>query len=103
MRNFFVDAVNDVTGTTFILHHVILPLGHLSFYNPPEDRLSRRCLPREVRQNRNFVHYGLFVLFFPQLIAGPIVHFMNSSAVFDANFGSFRGSQYHDRSRYLLE
>ena len=71
--NFFVTTVNDAAGTTFVLQHVLLPLG-ISFYTFQKIAYLVDVARGEVR-NRNFVHYSLFVLFFPQLIAGPIVHF----------------------------
>jgi D-alanyl-lipoteichoic acid acyltransferase DltB (MBOAT superfamily) len=51
---------------------IVLPLGifvlHIS-----EGRVSRRQLG--TKSNPTFIDFALFVMFFPQLIAGPIVHF----------------------------
>ncbi|MCK7577417.1 MAG: hypothetical protein MZV65_17460, partial [Chromatiales bacterium] len=58
---------------TWIPSHVILPLGHLVLH------LSARSptwsMPTRARRaSTTSLHYCLFVTFFPQLIAGPIVH-----------------------------
>jgi D-alanyl-lipoteichoic acid acyltransferase DltB (MBOAT superfamily) len=71
--NFLTAAVNDLTGSNFVLTQVILPLG-ISFITFQKiafliDVHSRRIASFTLRD------YCLFVLFFPQLIAGPIVHY----------------------------
>src|SRR5665213_1162080 len=71
--NFFVGAVNDVFGAQYVLTQIVLPLG-ISFITFQKiaflvDVHSRRIESFTLRD------YGLFVLFFPQLIAGPIVHY----------------------------
>ena len=70
--NFFVGAVEDILGVDFNLHEIILPLA-ISFFTFQQIAYlvdAYRGLTREY----NFLHYCLFVTFFPQLIAGPIVH-----------------------------
>jgi alginate O-acetyltransferase complex protein AlgI len=71
--NFFVGTVNDVFGTQYVLAHIVLPLG-ISFITFQKiaflvDVHGRRIEAFTLRD------YALFVLFFPQLIAGPIVHY----------------------------
>lgn len=69
--DFFVTNINAAFGTGFVLHKLILPLG-ISFFT--FQQLSyvidsyRRTVPKYA-----LVDYALFVTFFPQLIAGPIV------------------------------
>jgi alginate O-acetyltransferase complex protein AlgI len=80
--NFFVDVTNDVWGTTYVLQHIVLPLG-LSFITFQKiaflvDAHSGRI------DSLSFQEYILFVLFFPQLIAGPIVHFREMMPQFRA-------------------
>ena len=87
--NFFVSATNDALGTSFVLARIILPLG-ISFIT-----FQKIAFLVDVHAGRieefTFEDYCLFVLFFPQLIAGPIVHyremmpqFHRASARFDA-------------------
>jgi alginate O-acetyltransferase complex protein AlgI len=71
--NFFVSATNDIFGTNYVLAKIILPLG-ISFITFQKiaflvDVSSKRVAAFTLQD------YCLFVLFFPQLIAGPIVHY----------------------------
>lgn len=70
--NFFVDSTNALLGTSFTLERIVLPLA-ISFFTFQQITYlvdTWRGLSREY----GFLHYALFVTFFPQLIAGPIVH-----------------------------
>ena len=70
-HDFFFDNMNHAFGLNLTLNRVALPLG-ISFFT--FQQLSyvidsyRRTVPRY-----NILDYSLFVTFFPQLIAGPIV------------------------------
>lgn len=70
--NFFVAQVNDVIGTNYNLENIILPLA-ISFFTFQQISYLVDAYRHETREY-NFLHYCLFVTFFPQLIAGPIVH-----------------------------
>src|SRR5215510_13528906 len=71
--NFLRGTANDVFGTNFLLFDIILPLG-ISFITFQKIAFLVDVYSRRVKQF-TFQDYALFVLFFPQLIAGPIVHF----------------------------
>ena len=71
-RNFFIENVNEVAGTNFRLHEVLLPLG-ISFITFQTIAFLVDCYKNKTSE-RNLLDYALFVSFFPQLIAGPIVH-----------------------------
>ena len=70
-HDFFVSNMNSAFGLHFALNNLALPLG-ISFFT--FQQLSyvidsyRRTVPRY-----NILDYALFVTFFPQLVAGPIV------------------------------
>jgi len=66
-------TINDIFGTNLVLTHVILPLG-ISFITFQKIAFLVDVHAKRVRQF-TLQDYGLFVLFFPQLIAGPIVHY----------------------------
>ena len=70
--NFFVDSLNAVTGTNFHLERIILPLA-ISFFTFQQIAYLVDTYQRKATEH-NFIDYCLFVTFFPQLIAGPIVH-----------------------------
>lgn len=70
--NFFVDNVNLLTGSEWNLQHIILPLA-ISFFTFQQISYLVDAWQGKTKEY-NFLHYTLFVCFFPQLIAGPIVH-----------------------------
>jgi D-alanyl-lipoteichoic acid acyltransferase DltB (MBOAT superfamily) len=70
--NFFVDNINFAFGSGFNLERVILPLA-ISFFT-----FQQVAYLVDVWKGGSpkyaFIDYAFFVAFFPQLIAGPIVH-----------------------------
>ncbi len=71
--DFVYGTINDVFGANFVLLHIILPLG-ISFIT-----FQKIAFLIDVQAGRvkafTFREYCTFVLFFPQLVAGPIVHY----------------------------
>jgi D-alanyl-lipoteichoic acid acyltransferase DltB (MBOAT superfamily) len=70
--NFLVDNFNAALGAQWQVAKIVLPLG-ISFFTFQQIGFlvdASRGITREYR----FADYCLFVIFFPQLIAGPIVH-----------------------------
>ena len=70
--NFFVDNLNTLIGNSLTLETIILPLA-ISFFTFQQITYLVDTYRGETREY-HFLHYALFVTFFPQLIAGPIVH-----------------------------
>jgi len=70
--NFFVSSFAALTGSDFVLQEIILPLA-ISFFTFQQIAYLADVYQRKVTEY-SFLHYCLFVTFFPQLIAGPIVH-----------------------------
>ncbi len=70
--NFFVDGINSAFDVSFNLEQIILPLA-ISFFTFQQIAFLVDSFNGHVKEV-NFVDYALFVTFFPQLIAGPIVH-----------------------------
>ncbi len=70
--NFFIGNVNSLFGSHLPNAHIILPLG-ISFFTFQEIAYLVDAYEGKAREY-NFLNYCLFVSFFPQLIAGPIVH-----------------------------
>jgi len=69
--NFLVDNLNYVTGKQILIPEIILPLA-ISFFTFQQIAfLTERY--KGVEDKYSFLDYSLFVVFFPQLIAGPIV------------------------------
>jgi alginate O-acetyltransferase complex protein AlgI len=70
--NFLAINYNRLTNSSFNLEKIILPLA-ISFFTFQQIAYLVDAYRKETREY-NFLHYCLFVTFFPQLIAGPIVH-----------------------------
>jgi len=70
--NFFVTNLNAWNLTSYHLETIILPLA-ISFFSFQQISYLVDAHRGETRES-SFLHYCLFVSFFPQLIAGPIVH-----------------------------
>lgn len=70
--NFFVDMFETATGIGSGWTDVALPIG-ISFYTFTQIAYLVDTWRGPTRE-RNFIHYLLFVTYFPHLIAGPILH-----------------------------
>ena len=70
--DFVLESANTLFGTQFPLQHVVLPLA-ISFFT-----FNQIAFLVDVHKgyvhDYGFLEYALFILFFPHLIAGPIVH-----------------------------
>ena len=69
---FIVDNLNLITGDDLSLGDIALPLA-ISFFTFQQIAYLVDA-SKGIAQEYRFSHYALFVTFFPQLIAGPIVH-----------------------------
>ena len=69
--DFFLENINELMGASLLLRGILLPLG-ISFYTFQQIAYLIDSAEKET-QGYQFIDYCLFVCFFPQLIAGPIV------------------------------
>lgn len=70
--NFFMDTLNATFGSNRDIGRVILPIG-ISFFTFTQIAFLVDTWRKGIRECR-FIHYGLFVTYFPHLIAGPVLH-----------------------------
>jgi alginate O-acetyltransferase complex protein AlgI len=70
--DFFASSANEIAKTHLPLLHVALPIG-ISFFTFTQIAFLADASKGIVKEYR-FVHYLLFVCYFPHLIAGPILH-----------------------------
>ena len=70
--NFFLGIWGSVTGNASGIGQIILPLG-ISFFTFTQIAFLADVYRGYVKEY-NPIHYGLFVTYFPHLIAGPILH-----------------------------
>ncbi len=70
--NFFVENINLLLNSNIYLDRIVLPLA-ISFFTFQQISYLVDAFKGYTKEY-SFLHYCLFVSFFPQLIAGPIVH-----------------------------
>jgi len=70
--DFFIENINFFTDYNLSLFHLALPLA-ISFYTFQQIAYLVDSYRGDTKEH-NFLDYAVFVTFFPQLIAGPIVH-----------------------------
>ncbi|MDA7818359.1 MBOAT family protein [Sulfurimonas sp.] len=70
--DFFISGVNNVLSSNIELLNLLLPLA-ISFFTFQQIAYLVDSYRQETKEY-DFLNYAIFVTFFPQLIAGPIVH-----------------------------
>lgn len=70
--DFFISSTNALLHSNFELLYVVLPIG-ISFFTFTQIAYLVDTWQGKVKEYR-FIHYVLFVTYFPHLIAGPILH-----------------------------
>lgn len=70
--NFFIANYSQLVGVELVGVNVVLPLG-ISFFTFTQIAFLVDAY-RGIAREYNFVHYVLFVTYFPHLIAGPVLH-----------------------------
>lgn len=87
--DFFITNFNIFTGTDIPLKHILLPLG-ISFFTFQQFSFLLSIYQGD-EKIEGFIDYSLFVTFFPQLIAGPIVLYGEMMP------------QFKDRDKYVVD
>ena len=79
--DFFIENINIVLNSNILLLHLALPLA-ISFFTFQQIAYLVDSYRGETKEY-DFLNYIVFVTFFPQLIAGPIVHHKEMMPQFD--------------------
>ncbi|MBR6595975.1 MAG: MBOAT family protein [Oscillospiraceae bacterium] len=74
--DFFIDSFNAVTGLSIPLLRLALPVG-ISFYTFQSLSYTIDVYRGNVPAQKNPISFGAYVALFPQLIAGPIVRYVD--------------------------
>ncbi len=74
--NFFIDNFNAVTGLSFKLLNIALPIG-ISFYTFQILSYTVDVYRGTVKAQKNLINLATYITMFPQLIAGPIVRYVD--------------------------
>ena len=86
--NFLLVSGNTILGTDIHMQRILLPLAISFFTFQQIAYLVDTC--RSDTGERSFLRYALFVTFFPQLIAGPIVHHKEMLPQFTHNLSGLK-------------
>ena len=70
--DFFIDNINHLLNLSMPFKHIVLPLG-ISFFTFQQISFLHAVYTGELKKRYSFITYSIFVSFFPQLVAGPIV------------------------------
>lgn len=70
--NHFALATNTLTGSTFRVDQILLPIG-ISFYTFQTMSYAIDIYRGKLKPVNHIIDFGFYVSFFPQLVAGPIV------------------------------
>src|SRR5882762_2916130 len=70
--NFLADSLDSLLGTHWGMGRIVLPIG-ISFFTFTQIAFLADTYQKGVTEYK-FSHYGLFVTYFPHLIAGPVLH-----------------------------
>ena len=80
--DFFIDSFNAVTGLSIPLLRLALPVG-ISFYTFQSLSYTIDVYRGNVPAQKNPISFGAYVALFPQLIAGPIVRYVDVARELD--------------------
>ena len=80
--DFFISNINFIIPDTFNQLNIVLPLA-ISFFTFQQIAYLVDSYKSKAKEY-DFINYAIFVTFFPQLIAGPIVHHKEMMPQFEA-------------------
>jgi alginate O-acetyltransferase complex protein AlgI len=90
--NFFIENINELLTTLHVKRmkslDVILPIG-ISFYTFESLTYVIDVYRKEHKPLHNFMHYQLYIILFPKLIAGPIVRYHEIADQISDRFKNF--------------
>lgn len=98
--DFFIDFFNDVTGLSVPLLKLALPIG-ISFYTFQCLSYTIDVYRGQAVPQRNPVDFGAYVAMFPQLIAGPIVRYVDVARELENRSHSWENIS-HGLRRFLI-
>ena len=92
--NFFIENLNSLTKGYFPLRNIVMPIG-ISFFVFQALSYIIDVYRKDVTAQKSFIKVVLYISFFPQLIAGPIVKYHdiesdiahNDSSLEDVTYG----------------
>ena len=80
--DFAIDSINTFLGCNFALRNIVLPIG-ISFFTFQGMSYVIDVYKGGVAAQKNIFKVGLYIVLFPQLIAGPIVRYKDIAVEVD--------------------
>ena len=80
--DFTIESINQLFGTELALRNIILPIG-ISFFTFQGMSYVIDVYRKDVPAQSNIFKVGLYIVLFPQLIAGPIVRYKDVALEID--------------------
>ncbi len=104
--NFFIGNFNAISeslfGTKIPWSNVVLPIG-ISFLTFQKMSYLVDVYRKDCEVQKNYWNYLLFVILFPQLIAGPIVRYKEISEQINHRYGAIsRTNTYEGLMRFII-
>ena len=91
--NFFVDTINKLFNSEIDIIKILLPIG-ISFYTFQILSYVIDLYNNKVEVQKNFINFATYVTLFPQLIAGPIVRYIDVEKELKDRTHSFENFSY---------
>ncbi len=91
--NFFIDTINKAFGMNLTIANIALPIG-ISFYTFQIMSYVIDLYRGEIKVQKNPIKLALYISFFPQLIAGPIVKYRDIDEALSARKETVEGFSY---------
>ena len=98
--DFFLQSFAAVTGLSIPLLRLALPIG-ISFYTFQCMSYAVDVYRGNVAAQKNIISFGAYVALFPQLIAGPIVRYVDVAKELEERTTTFEDASYGAR-RFLV-
>ncbi|PXX27818.1 alginate O-acetyltransferase complex protein AlgI [Arenibacter sp. ARW7G5Y1] len=93
--NFFIESINQIGLTQFsTINEILLPIG-ISFFTFQGMSYLIDVYYQKVPAQKNLVSLALYISMFPQLIAGPIVRYIDVSKQIESE-RTFRADQFRE-------
>jgi len=86
--DFFIENFNNVTGLSVKLLNIALPIG-ISFYTFQILSYTVDVYRGTAKAQKNLINLGAYITMFPQLIAGPIVRYIDIASALEKREHSF--------------
>lgn len=83
--DFAIESVNKVFGSKFALQDIVLPIG-ISFFTFQGMSYVIDVYRKDVPAQKNIFKVALYIVLFPQLVAGPIVRYKDVASEIESRY-----------------